>query len=280
MRKTSASSILFFVFISIPLAVNLWKVFGRGYTLYEIWPHLLLDAAVMALFFFLLITNPLENPTVYAALYGLFSVTFLIDHTPDGLVDWIATIAVLAVLGIVAFPRLVAVMPWVLLGLLISYYGILRTYLPELNRTEVVEVLDKKSAPETAREFMRTLLGYERNTIGREKYRYFLHDDDDFKARLKKAGALHAQAVPDLHKAGISYIEWDNVRGSGTEEVVFRAGTAPARTVERDENGLQKQGLARMQEFRVKLKQMPDGTYRVTDFPEEFTAVLESKPQF
>lgn len=282
MKKAGAAGVLLFVFLSIPLAVNLWKFAGRGYTLYEIWPHLLLDAAVMALFFFLLVSRPLENPVVYAALFGLFCAAFLFQHTPDGIIEWIATLAVLAAFGTVVFPRLTQFLPHVLLGLLISYYGILRTYLPEVNRGEVLEVLAKGPA-ETAREFMRTLAGYEQNAIGREKYRYFLLDQD-LVDRLRKAGALHAGIRSQLKTEGISFLEWDKARVSAGPEgtVVFHEAAIPCRLIERDENGLALHGTARVQEFRVQLQKTPNGSYRVASFPETLsvTLVQKSVPQF
>lgn len=282
MKKTDAAGILFIVFVSIPLGVNLWKFLGRDYTLLEIWPHLLFDAAVMALFFFLLASSPLDNPVVYGSLYGLFSVTFLVENTPDSLVGWIATIAVLAVLGIAAFPRITAMMPWILLGLLISYYGILRTYLPELNRDEVVEVLNKKSPADTGREFMRTVLGYERNAIGREKYRYFL-SDSNFSDLLKKAGRLHAAGESALKAQGISYLEWDKLHGqAGAEGAVFPGGVVPCRLIEKDENGTALHGTARLEPFSISLEKTEDGTFRINDFPEsiQVTLVEKASPQF
>lgn len=284
MKKAGAAGILFFVFLAIPLIVNLWKFAGRGYTLYEIWPHLLLDAAVMALFFFLLVSRPLENPVVYGALFGLFCVAFLLQHTPDGIIEWIATLAVLAAFGSLVFPRLTHLLPHVLLGLLISYYGILRTYLPELNRTEVLDVLEKKSPGETAREFIRTVAGYSQNAIGREKYRYFLTSGDDFTARLRKAGALHAHLKPALESQGIAFLEWEKVRTSSSPEgtVVFLETVIPCRLVEKDESGLALHGTARVQGFAVQLQASEDGSYRVADFPDkiEISLVQKTVPQF
>ncbi len=282
MKKIDAAGILFFVFVSIPLGVNLWKFLGRDYTLLEIWPHHLLDTAVMALFFFLLAGSPMENPVIYGALFGLFSVSFLIEHTPDSILGWIVTLGVLAGLGIVAFPRIAAMMPWVLLGLLVSYYGVLRTYLPELNRGEVVEILSRKSAVETGREFMRTVLGYERNAIGREKYRYFL-SARDFSGLLKKAGRLHAQGEPAQRAQGISFLEWDRLHGqAAANSVVFAGGVIPCRMIEKDASGVALHGMARIEPFTIALEKTEDGTFRVSDFPESIQVTLVEKtvPQF
>lgn len=266
--KKSSGSVLLFLFLSIPVVVNAWKFFGRHYTLYEIWPHLLLDATVMALFLFAIVKNPLESPLIYGGLFLAFALAYLVTNPPHGIVEWLATLFVLLLVGGLA-PRLASALPWVLLGLMVSYYGVLRTYLPEINRDEVMEVLAKKSAPETAREFIHTVLGYERNVIGREKYRYFLDPSDDLVAHLRQAGRLHASMKMVMEGEGINDISFGEARAFASgDRITIEGESLPCRRLEKDASGLHIPCVARLEPFVVETKRMADGTYRVSRFPE------------
>lgn len=248
-----------------PLFVNGWKFLVRDYTIYEIWSHLLLDLSVLVLFIFLLAKNPLEMPIVYYSLFIVFCISYLNMNTPTSTLDWFANALVLIALGIFVFPRLSGLFPYVLVGLFISYYGVIRFMLPEMNYTEAKEVLQKKNPSETAKEFIHILANYERNMLGREKYRYLLLKDGDFTNRLKKANTLHSDLFPSLQKQGISFLMWQEANIKIENDSITLFGRLPGVANDDSLKGV----FAKVEPVQIKITRLEDDTYRVVDFPEK-----------
>ena len=271
MKENKIVNILLGLIIVTPVALNLWKFLGRDYTVIELLPHLLLDFSVVALFFFLAVSKPLEKPVIYWSPFIWFCIVYLAQHTPDSIVDWIANIFVLGFFGFYIFPiAAVRVMPYVLVGLFISYFLVLRFMLFNMNYSEAQEILLKKNPTETAKEFIHILAGYERNMLGREKYRYFLHKDADFRSRLDKATILHDQIFPSLQTQKISYLEWQKAysRESGFE-IEISSQSLTGISTEKDTNDYPIPCKAKVEPFPIKLIQLEDKSYRVVDFPEK-----------
>jgi len=273
MKENKIVNILLGLIVATPIALNLWKFLGRDYTILELLPHLLLDFSVVALFFFLAVSKPLEKPMIYWPLFIWFCFVYLTQNTPDSIVAWIANLFVLAVFGFYIFPvAAIRVMPYVLLGLLISYFLVLRFMLFNMNYSEAQEVLFKKNPTETAKEFIHILAGYERNMLGREKYRYFLYRDSEFSSRLSKAGTLHDQIFPSLQTQKISYLEWGKAYARQSEsEIEISSQALTGISTEKNKDDYPLPCKAKVAPFKLKLIQLEDETYRVVDFPETIT---------
>lgn len=265
-KKISLSTYLIIAFLLLPpVFVNGWKFIVRDYTLYEIWAHLVLDLFVLILFVFLIAKNPLESPLIYYSLFIAFSISYLVVNTPSSILEWVANALVLGAFGVFIFPRLSGIFPIVAVGLFLSYYGVIRYMLPEMNYDEAQEVLQKKNASETAKEFIHILANYERNMLGREKYRYLLMKDERYTERLKKAAKLHASLFPALQKSGISFLMWQEANIKVENDLITVFGRLPG--VANDGSG--KNTFAEVEPVQIRITRLPDDTYRILDFPEE-----------
>lgn len=266
----------------LPVAVNVWKLLGWGYLLREIWRHLLVDLAVVALLVLILVAEPLKLPAVYGGLFVALCVAYLNAHPPAGGKEWFGSVVALLIVG-AFFPRLHTLAPPVIVGLLISYLVVLRVVLPAMSRAEARAILAKKQAPVVAAELLHNTFGYARFFIGQEKFRSLLRQDDGYGARLDALDALHRATLDALHAQGIDWLRWNELRHdyeatrrSAEQDtpfvtVTFKAGTVPGKLIERAESGVALDCQARIGGFAMRLERLADGTYRVVDPPESLS---------
>lgn len=263
------------VVVLIPLAVNAFKVLAWGYGLAEIWRHLLLDLAVVALLVLVLLTAPLKQPLIYGALYLVFCAAYLNANPPASGWEWFGTIVALLLVAAV-FPRLHKVTPYVTLGLLIGYVAVIRVMLPSMSRAEAQAVLDQRRPELTASALLHDTFGYERFFIGQEKFRCYLLRDAAYGARLAALAALHASTLERLHAQGIDWLRWNELPGAATPNadatrvtVAFPGGVLPGKQLARGNDGVALDCQARVGPFQVTLRRLDDGTFRVVEVPAE-----------
>lgn len=284
--EVSASYVLG-ALLALPLSVNLWKVVARGYLLSELWRHLLLDVAVVALLAMVLAFDPLERPWVYGPLYLYFCVSFLLAHPPAGPAEWFGSLVALAMAGRF-FPHLHHLTGFVAVGLLLAYLGVIRLALPEMSRGEVLEVLATDDPSRVAAECLDTALGYERFFLGLEKLRYFLLPGPGYRERVAALEALHARVTAEQARQGISFVDFSPWRGvvrrpepgADPAQVIVRfpAATLEGRRIERDEAGVERRCAVRVQEAEATLRRLEGGGLRVVALPAELGLALVEEP--
>lgn len=263
----------------LPIAVNAFKIVVWGYGLAEIWRHLLLDLAVVALLVLILTVEPLKHPIVYGGLFVAFCVSYFNAHPPADGFEWFGSIVALLIVGALIFPRLHKLTPLVIVGLLIAYLAIIRLMLPSMSRAEAFEILAKDRPEVVAAETLHTAFGYERFFIGLEKLRCFLRRDDRYGDRLDAFRKLHDDTLAHLKEQGIDWLYWNKLRHdyeptrrSGVNDapfvtVYFKETTVPGKLIERAENGVALDCQARVAAFSVRLERLEDGSFRVVDVP-------------
>ncbi len=273
MGKQDKSPNLWIVILILlpPIGMNLWKFAARGYSLFEIWPHLLLDASVISLLLALIVWNPFEYRIIYGALYALFCAAYIGNFWPQDIFEWFGTIVALSIFAFV-FPRLSLITPWVLLGLLLSYIFVLRIYLPETNRLEALEVIHTHNPGKTAAGFLHDTFNYQRNFLGREKYRYYISRSPGYSDRLRSAGNLHDLVYPSLQNQGISFLYWNEMRftvNQSGESITarFPGGILEGVTIEKHEAGYRFSCRAMVNPFEMELVKENDGAYSVSRLP-------------
>lgn len=271
--------------LGLPLGVNLWKLLGRGYLPAELGPHLLLDLSVVSLLILVMALDPLERPLVYGGLFLWFAGSFLLTHPPEGGWEWFGSLVALGIVG-TFFPYLHHLTGPVTWGLLLAYCFVIRLWLPELSRGEVLEVLREGPPERIVAECLDTAVGYRRFAAGLEKLRFFLAPGAGYRERVQELEALHTSVRTELERQGIAFVDLSPWAGrvapsSGAEgegeviQVDLPETLLEGRLLERDDDGVQLACKVRVGACQASLERLGDGSLRVRSLPGELQLDLE-----
>ena len=217
---------------TVPFLLTIWKYFIFDYYLFELIPSFFFEIKVAFFAVLLLFSKFLLRREVITILLVLFWVNFFIDVPPEDTFETIAYIILsLGTLLLAIFMRfipgipsyiklfsffpiihrrlvsayIIIYFPIIIYPLYIIFFAIPLTY-ERANASE--ETLQKKNRVVTTRELFKQGICFDNHFMGREIFRDFLLQDDQFKQRLKDMEQLHNNVSDKIQEAGLRFIDF------------------------------------------------------------------------